>query len=156
MFDAQAYFKSLDPPVFVDPTGKRHVGQIIGADTWLRMQTRLRSPIRPDGTTDSVALTKAMRAVIKSFFPHPWYRFWEKSVLDWMWELPPVARMRAIWDFMQSQANAMGVLTTSPLGTSPTSTLPQAENPHGPQTSGSSQDSMTPIPVSTTSGAVAG
>ena len=136
MFDAAAYYRSLTPPTFIDPTGKTHVGKIIGADTWFRMQTSIRSPIREDGSVDHVALTKAMKKMVNTFFPPTWRNLWEKTVARWLWEMPSIGRMRAVYDFMQAQASAMGT-SMSPLpGTFPISTLPTDESLLAPQTSG--------------------
>ncbi len=156
MFDSPAYMRSLSAPEFIDLTGKKHIGRIIGADTWFRLQASLRSPVREDGTTDHRALDKAMRKIVRAFFPHPWYDFREKSVEYWLWQLPGVGRMRAFWDFMQSQVSAMGT-SLSPLpGTFPTSTAPADSAPRDSQMSGSSPSSTKPSRASTTSGAVAG
>ena len=136
MFDSPAYYKSLTSPEFIDPTGKKHTGRVIGADTWFQMQAKLRSPIREDGTVDHHALMKAMRTMVNAFFPHPWWKFWEKSVAYWLWQMPMVGRMRAVYDFMQSQASAMGT-SLSPLpGTHPISTLPPAGDLPAPPMSG--------------------
>lgn len=156
MFDAQAYYKSITPPEFIDPTGKKHVGRILGADTWFKLQTSLRNPTRADGTTDHRKLDAAMKKIADAFFPHPWWKFREKSVRYWLWQMPFMGRMRAIWDFMQSQASAMGTSLPPLPGTSPTSTpQPGVDRPE-PLMSGSSPDSTDTSPASTTSTAVAG
>lgn len=151
-FDARAYYDTLSAPVFIDPTGHRHVGRIIGADTYFRLQSKMRSPLRTDGTADPRALAKAMRTVVRAFFPHKWYQFRTKSVERWLWEMPSVGRMRAIWSFMQSQASAMGT-TLGPLpGTSPISTPQTDASLPAPQTFGASLASIPTSHSSTMAG----
>lgn len=151
-FDARAYYDTLSAPVFIDRDGHRHVGSIVGADTYFQLQTKLRSPLRADGTADRRALDKAMRTVVRTFFPHKWYQFRTKSVEHWLWEMPYVGRMRAVWSFMHSQASMMGI-TLPPLpGTFPMNTPPEVPGLHATPTSGSSPDSMSASPVSTTVG----
>ncbi len=137
-FDSPAYYAALDAPIFVDRTGKRHVGRILGADTYFRLHAKLRSPLRSDHTVNHRALDRLLREVVRAFFPCPWYRRRKPdSVEYWMWEMPYEGRMRAIWSFMQSQANAMGITMGQFPGTSPTSTPPTEDNRLALQTSGS-------------------
>lgn len=107
MFDAQAYWKTTEPPTFKDPKGRVHVGRLIGADTFMRLQATTRTK-KPDGTPDLQALNQSMRRIVEAMFPHPWWKVWSHSVQWYVWRLPQLARMRAIWDFMQSQARANG------------------------------------------------
>lgn len=157
-FDARAYYASLEAPEFIDPTGKRHVGVILGADTWERLQVRLRSSHREDGSYDRRGLSGAMRLICDATFPHPWYRR-GKSVTQWVWELPEIGRMRAVWDFMRSQAKSRGTELPETLGTYHLPILPDGKRDglsDVPPTSGSSPSSTSPTPASTTSGETAG
>ena len=119
MFDAPAYLKSLEPPVFIDPTGKTHVGRIIGADTWQRLQSRVRLTRREDGTFDPRELNRAMNAMVNAMFPKSSWKVWERSVAWHLWRLPATGRMRAVWSFMQSQASANGTEPEPLPGTTP-------------------------------------
>jgi len=123
MFDAPAYLKSLQPPEFIDQNGHKHVGRIIGADTWQRLQSRVRLTKREDGSFDPQDLNRAMNAMVHAMFPRPWWKVWERSVAWHLWRLPGTGRMRAVWSFMQSQASANGMEPEPLPGTTP-DTLP--------------------------------
>ena len=117
MFDARAYYASLDLPEFIDPTGRVHKGRILGTDHWQRLQVKLRLSKNSDGSYNPKGLNKAMRMITEATFPSKWWKPWEKSVADWIWELPEIGRMRAVWDFMRSQAKSRGTDLPENLGT---------------------------------------
>jgi len=147
MFDASSYLATLEPPVYVDRAGRKHVGRILGADQWLAFQQSLR---------DTKGIDPVLRRIVTNIFPHPWWKIWQRSVARDIWQLPPIGRMRAVWDFMQSQAKAMGV---SFPGTFPQLPVPPdspADQSLGSPTPGLSPSSTSDIPASITSGAVAG
>lgn len=108
MFDSPALVAALTIPVFIDINGKKHVGRILGADSWFRLMARIRLVKRKDGTFDPRLLSNAMRMIVDEFFPRPWWKLWEKPVSYHVWQLPPELRMAAVWDFMQSQASVSG------------------------------------------------
>ncbi len=157
-FDARAYYASLEAPVFIDPTGKQHVGIILGTDSWERLQVKLRLARRDDGTYERRGLNGAMRLICDETFPRPWYRR-GKSVTQWVWELPEIGRMRAVWDFMRSQAKARGAEMPATLGTYQLPILPDDKRDglsDVPPTSGLSPSSTSSTPAYTTSGETAG
>lgn len=125
MFDSPALVAALTTPVFIDLQGKKHVGRILGADSWFRLMAGIRVVKRNDGTFDPRLLGRAMRMIVDAFFPKAWWKFWVKPVSYHVWQLPPELRMAAVWDFMQSQASVSGTelvpLPGITLPTSPTS-----------------------------------
>lgn len=123
MFDSPAYLRTQSPPVFIDSDGKTHTGQILGADTWLRLHGKLRLSRRDDGKYDPRALNIAMMALINAFFPRAWWKVWKRSVAWYVSQLPLDGRMRALWDFIRSQAIASGMEPAPLPGTTP-QTLP--------------------------------
>lgn len=108
MFDARAYYATLEVPVFIAPNGREYRGRILGADTWERLQQKLRLSRNSDGSFNPKGLAGAMRIICDETFPPNRWKPWDKSVADWVWELPEIGRYRAVWDFMQSQAKARG------------------------------------------------
>ncbi len=147
MFDAQAYLTTLEPPVYIDRAGKKHTGRVLGADQWLMFQHSLRASDNVD---------RILQRIVAHIFPHPWWKIWRHSVRWDIWQLPPIGRMRAVWNFMQSQAKAMGV---SFPGTFPTLQPPldsmAVPSPDSP-TPGYSQSSISDTQGFTISGAPAG
>lgn len=123
MFDAPVYLASIEPPVFVDLYGKKRIGRVLGTDHWLKLQSRLRLARAND--MNPAELNAAMIGFVEAVFPHSRWKFWEKSVAWHVGQLPQEGRVRAVWDFMQSQAKALGMEADS-LGTFPTSTAPTA------------------------------
>jgi len=122
MFDSPALVAALTTPVFIDLQGKKHVGRILGADSWFRLMSRIRLAKRTDGTFDPRQLNTAMRSIVDSFFPRARWKFWEKPVSWHVLQLPPQLRMAAVWDFMRSQASVSGTeLAPLPGMTPPTS-----------------------------------
>lgn len=124
MFDARAYYATLELPEFIAPNGKRYVGRILGADTWARLQTKLRVSKQADGTYNPRGLSSAMKLICDATFPKKWWKPWERSVADWVGTLPEIGKMRAVWDFMRSQAKARGENLPETLGTESTPTPP--------------------------------
>lgn len=163
MFDAQQYLESIDHPTFIDPTGRKHVGRILGADHWLRLQLKLRRcrKINEDGseTWDAAGLDRAMKEIVRAVFPTTWYKPWEKSVRHWLWKLPSIGRARAVWDFLQSLAKAMGEEVVPFPGTFLTDVLPSrkaADPSPALPTPASSPGSTVATPATITTGAPAG
>lgn len=113
MFDAPAYLAAFDAPTYIDQAGKKHVGRILGADHWLRLQIKMRAR-NDDGTPNYAEIERNMARIVNDMFPRAWWKVWERSVFSWLRQLPPMGRMQAVWDFMGSQAKAMG---SEPLGT---------------------------------------
>jgi hypothetical protein len=145
MFDARVYEEAMQPPKFIDRTGKTHVGQILGANHWMHLQVALRG-----SKTDNFSLVGALKQLVDTMFPHPWWKP-GKSVSDMVWELPMEARNEAVWDFIRSQARAAGLS----IGTYE-AVVKAADLPVDSLTSGSSPDSISTSPDSTTSGEKAG
>lgn len=158
MFDASAYLKTLEPPVFIDPNGKKHVGVIIGADTWFRLQQQMRgAKTKVEDMDVAVRLTDAaLYEIINAIFPPSKWKFWQKSVAYWIFRLPLKGRMRAVWDFMQSQAKAMGTELVPMPGMFPTLEDKVDAKPADSPTPGSSENSTNDTPASTTDGVKAG
>lgn len=110
LFDSQQYLEALGPPEFVAPNGKKYVGRILSTDQFLKYQALFR------GASESgLAQRRAMFKITAAIFPKPWWKVRERSVASWLRTLPPVGQVRAVWDFMQSQAKAyQTTLTPSP------------------------------------------
>jgi hypothetical protein len=117
MFDARAYYATLESPTFIAPSGKVYVGQILGTDTWQRLNVKLRHARRENGTFEPSGLNVAMRLICDATFPRKWWKPWEKTVAHHVWEMPEIGRMRAVWDFMRSQAKSRGTDLPENLGT---------------------------------------
>ncbi len=101
MFDATEYKRAFEPPTYVDLDGKKHVGRLIGAHTWFKLQPDLRI-VREDGSPDHPAIERTMIKIVRTMFPAPWWAPW-RGVARKVWRLPPIMRMRAFMDFMHSQ-----------------------------------------------------
>jgi hypothetical protein len=138
MFDALAYVKALETPTYKDVDGTVHLGRLIGADTFIKLAPRMRTK-KADGSPDVAAINRTMLAICNAMFPPDRWRPWRKSVAHRIWQLPPSGRMRAVYDFLASQATAMGMTPPELPGTSPAST----------QSSGAA---VSPSPDSPTSG----
>lgn len=108
-FDSQQYMAALQPPTFIALNGRKYVGRILSVDEWQPYQIQMRDAGRGDGTVDWNKLRKVMYNITKALFPKPWWKFWERGAIYWLRKLPPVGQMRAVWDFMQSQAKALGM-----------------------------------------------
>src|SRR6266576_86473 len=101
MFDASAYLAALEPPVFVDRSGRRHVGRILGSDDWFRLTTRF--ALARAEQLQGPAFEAALKGFVDAIFPRPAWRFWERRVSQHVWDLPPAGRIEAVYDFIASQ-----------------------------------------------------
>lgn len=107
MFDAPEYAKAFEPPTFIDLDGKKYVGRLLGAHSWFKLQPAMRA-IGKDGELDHKEIEKATFKIVGALFPTPWWAPW-RSVARKVWKLPPLMRVRAVWDFMDSQARWLGL-----------------------------------------------
>jgi hypothetical protein len=122
MFDAMVHVKALEAPTFKDVDGTIHYGRLVGTDTFLRIAPKLRVK-DAKGNPDGPAINRAMKEIADLMFPPDRWRPWRLSVARRLWRLPPSVRMRAVYDFLVSQAKAMGMTPPElPLGTSPAET----------------------------------
>lgn len=109
MFDAPEYAKAFEPPTFRDLDGRLHVGRLMGAHSWMKLQPALRAANK-DGTPNHRAIEKASFEIVVALFPAPWWAPWRRGrVARLVWKLPPVMRLKAFWDFMGSQARWLGL-----------------------------------------------
>lgn len=102
---------SLAPPTYRAQNGAVYVGRVLSADEVTPLETALR-----DAGGDWYKTKLALRAVTKAYFPRDWRRPWRRTVWSWIKRLPPIGQMAAVWDFMQSQASALGVTLPLPPG----------------------------------------
>lgn len=162
MFDAPAYLAALERPTFIDLNGKKRVGVMIGADTYVALHAYMRSrAFNPDGTLNRAGFIAAQRRIVTTMFPSPhWWQIWRfrewlaKPVVWHVFQLPEDGRTKAIWDFMRSLATALGRTLNPPApGTIRQASIAKAaDSPSASPISGSSPDSTAPTPVSTTPG----
>lgn len=156
VFNAKEYLEALQPPRFVAPDGTEYVGRILSADEWEPLQLSMRRS-SAEGTRWKDVHSN-IRRICDAMFPPPRFHRLRglRSVADWISLLPPVGQMRAVWDFMQSQARAQGVTLTPSPGTSKVLGQPTTVDENLSRSDGSSSDSTSVSRDSTTSGVEGG
>lgn len=110
MFDSKQYLESLEPPVFIAPDGSRFIGRILSIDEWQPFEMRMQMAGR--GELTGPQLFKLLRDITGAFFPRGW-RFWSRRWWRGCWyhvhRLPPIGQLRAVYSFMLSQRQALGL-----------------------------------------------
>lgn len=108
LFDSREYLEALRPPEFVAPNGTRYRGKLLSVDEWQPFEERLRAA--QAGQLVGPALHALLRDLTSAMFPRDW-RFWKRSCWQQVKRLPPVGQLRAVYTFLQSQGEALGVKT---------------------------------------------
>lgn len=108
MFDAKEYLEAQEPPRFVAPDGTTYVGRILSHRQWLPLQRYVNELAALPNLTHERLYVAASR-LASAMFPRTWRHPLRRTVAGWMKRLPPVAVLRALWDFMEAQAPSLGV-----------------------------------------------
>ncbi len=108
MFDTREYLEGIEPPTFIAPNGKVYVGTVRSYDEWLPFQERLESTLGVDGLSVN-NVRQIAYDLTRWLFPKPWWKFWQRSCVYHVMRLPPMVMVKAIFSFIQSQGQALGV-----------------------------------------------
>lgn len=108
MFDARAVMAAYEPPTFVALNGRKYVGQHLSYLEWLPFETRFRALAQ--GGMNHTELRSLIKDFTRALFPRrPWWNIFRRRATYHILRLPPIPQMQAMWDFMQSQATALGI-----------------------------------------------
>ncbi len=113
VFDAREVEEVFKPPTFISKHGRKYVGQHISVPEWMPLERQLQilGQMGEDTVTDYTIIRATTLRITKKMFPKPWWQFWTwhyRSVAWHVLRLAPIPQMRALWDFLQCQAQALG------------------------------------------------
>lgn len=124
-FDAKAHAAALEPPAFVAPDGRTHVGRILSTEEVIRLHA-VQEQLK--GNTDPTVTREFVLFAFRLWFPQRWWQrlFGLPSAAERAFlRLPEKTQAEAFRDFTRSQRNAMPVLPSveaepDPLGATST------------------------------------
>lgn len=110
VFDSRKFLEAMRPPEFTAKNGDVFVGRILSIEEWQPYEVRMQKAAA--GAMQWPEMRALLRDLTIEFFPRGWrfwtLRFWRPC---WYWvdKLPPVLQLRAVYSFMHSQADALGL-----------------------------------------------
>lgn len=112
MFDSDAHIEALTPPS-LRYRGRVYVGRTLSINEWVPLEAPLRRCQSGEGTL--LDAYEVISLFCRVAFRRPWYYFdwarvWRTPVHKIIFRLPPVVLKELTRDFLQSQAEAMGIV----------------------------------------------